>query len=744
MNSLIGQTVGGYRILEQIGQGGMATVYKAYQPSLDRNVAVKVLPEPLAQRPGFEQRFRREARAVAKLEHPHILAVHDFGLEGNLYYLVMRYVPAGTLKALLGRPISLVMAAELVGQMAEALDYAHGQGIVHRDVKPSNVLMDRGGWALLTDFGLARMMEPTEQITGTGVGIGTPDYMSPEQVLGRKADERSDIYSLGVVLYEMLTGRVPYEADTPMAVAMKHIYEPLPLPRAVNPSIPEGVERVVLKSMAKAPEDRYSTAGELARALRAAVAEAAAKVDVVGEGVTLEEVVTEPSVQPRRPSAKRRLWRFVGLALGLMAVAVLAWGLPIRVDVSSGGIALAWGTAPPPPPTPLPTVAPRTSLFQCTDAIGCVTIGPGEPVHIAYLLVISGPNETLGVDSRNGAEIAIADHGPVLGHDVLFTGEDGGCSAEGGQPAGTRLAADPTIIGVIGTSCSSEARVAMPLLSAAGFSVISPSNTAPDLTLAGNENQWPGYFRTAHSDLVQGAAAADFAYNSLGVRAIATIHDGSLYADKLCEVFRGAFEGLGGTVTGQGAVTPDQTDMSGILADIAAGQPELIYYPIFMPAGAFITRQARETTGLEDVYLMGADGLFSPDVAEGTGAAVEGFLVSSPDLTAFGDAYRRDFLPKYVERFGTEPISIFHAHAYDAVGLLLTRIEQVAVMDADGTLHIGRQALRDALYATRNYPGLTGDLTCSPTGDYADPVIAVYEYHSVDGAGVYPPERIWP
>jgi branched-chain amino acid transport system substrate-binding protein len=356
------------------------------------------------------------------------------------------------------------------------------------------------------------------------------------------------------------------------------------------------------------------------------------------------------------------------------------------------------------------------------------------------LLVISGPNETLGVDSRNGAEIAIADHGPVLGHEVSFTGEDGGCSAEGGQPAGARLAADPTIIGVIGTSCSSEARAAVPLLSAAGMTIISPSNTAPDLTLAGNENQWPGYFRTAHSDLIQGAAAADFAYNFLGVRNIATIHDGSLYAEKLAEVFRGAFEDLGGTVTGQGAVSVGQTDMSAILVEIATGAPELIYYPIFMPEGAFITRQAKETTGLENTYLMGADGLFSPDVVEGTGDAVEGFYVSSPDLTAFGDAYAAEFVPEYEAMFGSTPISIFHAHAYDAMNLFFAAIEGVAVVDADGTLHIGRQAIRDFLYNMVDFPGLTGSLTCSPTGDCADPVIAVYQYH----VGVYPPERIWP
>jgi branched-chain amino acid transport system substrate-binding protein len=401
-------------------------------------------------------------------------------------------------------------------------------------------------------------------------------------------------------------------------------------------------------------------------------------------------------------------------------------------------------------PTAAPTQAPEATTpaeateapmaFECTDAIGCVDVAPGEPVHIAYLLVISGANETLGVDSRNGAEIAIADHGPVLGHEVSFTGEDGGCSAEGGQPAGARLAADPTIVGVIGTSCSSEARAAIPLISAAGMTMISPSNTAPDLTLAGNENQWPGYFRTAHSDVIQGAAAADFAYNFLGVTKIATIHDGSLYAEKLAEVFRGAFEDLGGTVTGQGAVSVGQTDMSAILAEIATGGPELIYYPIFMPEGAFITRQAKETAGLEDTKLMGADGLFSPDVVEGTGDAIEGFYVSSPDLTAFGDAYAAEFVPKYVEMFGTEPISIFHAHAYDAIGLLLTAIEEVAVEDADGTLHIGRQALRDALVAVEGYEGLTGSLTCSDTGDCADPVIAAYQYH----VGVYPPERIWP
>lgn len=388
----------------------------------------------------------------------------------------------------------------------------------------------------------------------------------------------------------------------------------------------------------------------------------------------------------------------------------------------------------------LAACAPAAPTFECTDPIGCVDIGPNEPIHLAYALVISGPDQTLGIDSRNGIEVAINLKGQVLGHDVQLTGEDDGCSAEGGQAAGTRLAADPTIVAVLATSCSSAARVAVPLLSDAGFAIVSPSNTAPDLTEEGNENQHPGYLRTAHNDEVQGAAAAQFAFEELGVTTAATIHDGSLYAEKLQEVFAQSFQERGGTVTTTEAVDPNGTDFTGALTSIAATEPEFIYMPIFVNAGSLITRQAKEVPGLEEVRLMGADGMFTEDVVEGAGEAVEGLFLSSPDLAAFGPEYQSTFLPKYQELFGTEPISIFHAHAFDATNMIFAAIEQVAVQDEDGTLHIPRQALRDALYATSNFPGLTGSLTCTPTGDCADPKIAVYESH----AGQFPPERIWP
>jgi hypothetical protein len=271
--NLTGETLGQFRIVEPIGRGGMAAVFRAYQPSLDRYVAIKVLSAQHALTPGFSERFVREARAIAQLNHPNILPVIDFGQEGDLSYIVMKYVPAGTLKDKMGRPMALEEVLRLIEGIAAALDHAHERGILHRDVKPRNVLLDEGDWVLLADFGLAKMMAGDEGLTGSGVGIGTPAYMSPEQGQGQTVDARTDIYSLGVVLYEMVTGQLPFDAETPFAIVMKHITEPLPLPRSLRPDLPEAVERVILKAVAKAPEDRFETAGDLARSLRSAVAE---------------------------------------------------------------------------------------------------------------------------------------------------------------------------------------------------------------------------------------------------------------------------------------------------------------------------------------------------------------------------------------------------------------------------------------------------------------------------------------
>ena len=366
---------------------------------------------------------------------------------------------------------------------------------------------------------------------------------------------------------------------------------------------------------------------------------------------------------------------------------------------------------------------PKVEPFECTDAIDCVTIAPGDPIRIGYALVISGPNETLGVDSRRGIEIAIEDKGEVLGHPIELVGEDSMCSPEGGQTALTKLVSDPSLIGVIGTNCSGAGVPASKIASDAGMVLISPSNTAPSLTnpdLAWN----PGYLRSCHNDTIQGAAMAKYVYDELGFRTAATIHDGSPYADQLQQVFAETFVELGGAITAQEAVNMGDTDMRPILTTIAADSPEFLYYPIFIAEGGFITVQAGEIAGLENTTLAGADGMYSPDFIEAAGEAAEGMYISGPNL-AFGNAMYDHFLEVHMEKYGEDPLSVFHAHAYDGVSMLMAAIEKVAVQDEDGTLHIGRQALRDALYATSGFAGITGTLNCNEYGDCADPEIAV-------------------
>lgn len=304
MAELTGQTIGQYRLLERIGQGGMATVYKAYQPSLDRYVAIKVLATHMANDPNFAARFRREAQAIARLNHPNILPVYDFGQEGELIYIAMRYVEGGTLKEMLGEPLPLDRVVEIITQVGGALHYAHQLGIVHRDVKPSNVLMDKGEWALLHDFGLAKIMETSVQLTVTGVGMGTPTYMSPEQGQGEKVDARSDIYSLGILLYEMVTGQVPFDAETPIAVLLQHINEPLPLPRQVYPQLSESIERVILKAVSKNPDDRYQTAAEMVTALQQALAAPAEEVARPSDTLTVSPSRIRAPIVPAEPAVR--------------------------------------------------------------------------------------------------------------------------------------------------------------------------------------------------------------------------------------------------------------------------------------------------------------------------------------------------------------------------------------------------------------------------------------------------------
>ncbi len=357
--------LGRYRVLEPLGRGGMARVYRAYHPQLDRYVAIKLLRSDLLEDEAFLARFQREARAVANLRHPHIVQVYDFDVEGDTYYMVMEYLEGDTLKARLddyrirGERMPWGEVVRIVLDVLDGLAYAHSKGMIHRDIKPSNVLLTRSGRAVLTDFGIAQIVGGT-RYTSTGALMGTPEYMAPEQGLQGESHPSSDLYSIGVILYEMLTQRIPFDAETPLAILLKHVNDPLPLPREMDPRIPEPLEQIVLKAMAKQPEDRYPGAGAMAEALMQASIEAdielrarvslpmsfrtrespsesvAVVSEPAGKGMvdpSVAEADTDPNLEQRlmdarapiieagaAPTHKRELSKAIFMAVGIVAL----------------------------------------------------------------------------------------------------------------------------------------------------------------------------------------------------------------------------------------------------------------------------------------------------------------------------------------------------------------------------------------------------------------------------------------
>ncbi len=337
MSFAIGEQVGPYQIMAQLGSGGMATVFKAYHAALDRYVAIKVLHPAFKQDPNFLSRFQREARIVAKLEHPHIVPVYDFSEASGQPYLVMRFIEGETLKArLASRALTLAEVQAVIKPVSEALAYAHGQGVLHRDVKPSNILLTPDGGVFLADFGLARIAQAGESTLSQDSLLGTPQYISPEQAQGLSdLDARTDVYSLGVVVYELLVGRVPYQADTPYAVIHDHIYAPLPLPRSIKPDFPEPIERVLLKALTKDRADRYASVTEFYAAFDQALTDRAASRSAASASIAapIASTAAIPAAPidslatralPTEPTkSTTRLWLALG-AVALIAIALVA------------------------------------------------------------------------------------------------------------------------------------------------------------------------------------------------------------------------------------------------------------------------------------------------------------------------------------------------------------------------------------------------------------------------------------
>ena len=370
-------------------------------------------------------------------------------------------------------------------------------------------------------------------------------------------------------------------------------------------------------------------------------------------------------------------------------------------------VVLLAGCRPAPPP------------FECTDAIGCVDIAPGEPIKIGVFQALSGAMGSNGLGNLRTIELAVDDRdGDLLGHPIELQPEDSLCSQEGGATAASKAVADPRIVGIIGPTCSGAAASAMKILSEAGLVMISGSSTAPSLTSLGGEpgSDWqPGFFRTAQNDALSGQVAATFAFQQLGVRKAATLDDGDPYTQGLADTFSRSFTELGGEVMLAAGINKGDTDMGPVLTAVARSGAELLYFPVFRPELDHLVLQARGIEGMEQLTLLSAEGMYQDAFIEAVGEAGIGVHMVIP---AMPEGPARDALvSRYEAKYGETPLVVYYAHTYDAANLLFHTIEAVAVPDEDGTLHIGRQALRDALYATSGFQGLTGSLTCDEYGD---------------------------
>jgi len=753
MPNLSGQSIGRYHIIEPLGEGGMATVYKAYDTRLEREVAIKFIRTgqiPADHLEKIQKRFEREAKRMAKFTHPNIVQVIDYGDYEGTPYLVMPYLAGGTLKdrlkARAGKPMPYQEAARLLVPVSLALQYAHEQETIHRDVKPANILLTNQGQPLLSDFGVAKILdlEDGQTLTGTGVGVGTPEYMAPEQWMN-KVVPQTDVYSLGVVFYEMVTGRKPYVADTPAAILVKQSTEPLLRPRDLNPELPFEVEQVLYKALAKDPLQRYVTMEQFAATLeRLAGIRPEQENEKPTTEVPAETVVfTPPSAfeekhkqeQPlpyenasqanvQKQTEKQRIPGWVmGLAggmgilcIGLIVVAVLL------INMLNGKTTSI-------PPTQIPIVISQPTQTTQSEAPKVVVPKASGKIKIASQSPLSGGMSAVGIDIKNGAQLAIDQLAKPLmdeGFTIELTAYDDQGNPDAGVANAKQIVSDPEVLCVVGHYNSGVQIPSSEEYHNAGLANVSPANTNPKVTDRG----YLEVNRIVGRDDVQGQVAAQFAI-SIGMKRAYLFHDKTAYGQGVAEFFKAEMERKGIKVLGFEG-TDEKANFAAILNPAIAANPEVIYFGGMYDQSNVLFKQAREK-GFKGMFLSD-DGYDSPESVKIAGKALlsdDGtfYTTVSGPVELYPDAAQ--FAQDFKAKFNAAP-QPFAAQAYDAAGICLKAIADAA--QAAGGKVPPRAEVAKAVRAIQDYKGISGTINFNKNGDLSGAKYYVIQVVSDDPA----------
>lgn len=746
--------LGRYELRRQLGEGGMGTVWEAFDPNLGRRVALKTIKPELAVEADSMQRFAREARAVAALGgHPNIVAVYDFITDDQrrqTSYIVMELVDGESLeKRMLRGRMSLEEIAYILRSTAAALDFAHASNLIHRDIKPGNVLLaaPRADHPFpvpkLVDFGLARATEKATNVTRTGVLIGSPPYMSPEQIQGEPLTGATDIYSLGIMAYEMITGHPPFEGVT-TKILIDHMQTPPPPIRQFM-DVPPGVEAAVLRALAKTPAERWARAGDFAAAFSAAVQTSTGQMSFPS-GVygstrpptgqvtppptgTLQTGAGRPGSGPVRLTqqqpgsgpvhftpppgsvpypaaqpapAKAGWWKWLlagGLVFGLCAVITIVVMLAMSSSLDNitptppqqgkitptAKMATAAPTYPriasrtPAGQEPTPTLAP--SLAPTLPPANPDALS-GQEVMVGILAPLTGSMPGFGIMSRDGALMAVEEwnsSGGLLGAKIVPVVVDSRCEVDPALQAGKDLIAKGVRF-IVGDICSRSTIPVVEYASSQGVLVISPSATNVSVTMDANGQVRPLAFRAAFIDSFQGSTAARFAYENLKARTAMIVYDvQNNYSSGLADTFEASFTGIGGAVVARESYATGETNFSNIIKAIAAAQPEVVFLPDYYGPVNLLLRQAREA-GLTTPFI-GADGWESAELD--LQAADGSYYVSHYDPSHPGEAdFNERFGALYKNNDGSPKIpDALAALGYDATQILLLSIQDAGSLD---------------------------------------------------------------